>query len=382
MKRAFTSKTFAAKTMVLINKIIPIVEHYQKMGYRMTLRQLYYQLVARDIIKNKLSEYQKISSILKDARMTGMIDWSAIEDRVRVPKRASQWNSIEDLVDSALWSYRLPRRQDQPVYVELWVEKDAIANILKPICDKYHVTLMVNRGYGSASSLYDAASRFAERSNNKKFSGASSRVLLYLGDHDPSGLDMDRDITERLAEFRCPITFKRIGLTFEQIEEYNPPPNYAKINDPRAEGYISEFGNDCWEVDALTPEVLNQLVDDALREHTDMDLYQAWILREEEEKKQLKSLVKRMKEEADEDDDSDDDEDDSPECAQCGEYLDEDTATEIDGEKYCPECSKELECSDCGTKDYSFNLYHDGNENVRCEDCQEKYEEKEAKKKK
>jgi len=275
MKESFRAWNPKGATVLYVAQVIKIIEAYAKQGYRLTLRQLYYQLVAGGITPNKPQEYAKLSDILTRARMAGLVDWGAIEDRVRVPKMHSEWDDIAALVDSACASYRLPRWQDQDNYIELWTEKDAIAGILKPITDKYHITLIVNRGYSSATAMYDAAKRLKAAEDDGK-----DCVILYLGDHDPSGLDMDRDIQDRLGEFGATLTYLRIGLTWAQIQQYNPPPNPAKISDPRANNYIELYGESSWEVDSLPPNILHQLVENAILGYLNIGKYNAWIEKE------------------------------------------------------------------------------------------------------
>ncbi len=287
MKEQFKPWNPRNKTVELLDKIIEVVEAYQARGYCLTLRQLYYQLVARDIIPNKVSEYSKLSTILGDARLAGLVDWEAIEDRTRGPQRPSQWTDVASLMDSALHSFRLPRHSDQPTHIELWTEKDALTSVLKPITNEYHVTLMVNRGYSSLSAMHDAYERF-----ERYRSTGMDVMILYLGDHDPSGLDMDRDIEERLTKmFGTEIYFERIGLTREQIDRFNPPPNPAKVTDPRATGYINEHGKISWEVDAIRPDELDRLVRRHIEDNMDMNRYNARLDKEKEQKKKLRKII-------------------------------------------------------------------------------------------
>lgn len=300
MKKAFKEWNPKPQTVRLLSRIMDVVERFQSAGYRLTLRQLYYQLVAKDIIANRVQEYNKIGDILGNARLAGLVDWKAIEDRVRRPQKASEWDSIPELMESAFASFRLPRHQDQDNHIELWTEKDALTSVLKPITDNYHVTLMVNRGYSSISAMYDAYRRLQRMRGTGK-----ACVILYLGDHDPSGLDMDRDINERLNYlFGTSVEFERIGLTMEQIDELNPPPNPAKVTDPRAQNYIAEHGESSWEVDALNPEDLNRIVKEAIERYMDMDKYQAWKDKEERDKERLRDIIDSIDwdEETDEDD--------------------------------------------------------------------------------
>lgn len=261
----------------------------------MTLRQLYYQLVSRDIIPNAQSEYSKLSTLLTEARMYGLIDWDSIEDRIRKPKKASEWKNIPDIVQSAIASYRRNRWIDQDNYLEVWVEKDALSGVLEPITRKYHVNLMVNRGYSSASAMHDASLRLKRQEQNGK-----TCYILYLGDHDPSGMDMVRDIKDRLTTFGCTVEVKRIALNMDQIQSFNPPPNPAKITDPRAKKYIQEFGETSWELDALSPRDLNELLDTEIGELIDREKYNQVCRLEEWERQKLSEVADEI--EIDEDD--------------------------------------------------------------------------------
>ena len=284
-KIAYTrSKKFRNNTRVLLEKIIEVVEDYRSKGYRLTLRQLYYQLVSRDIIPNQPSEYKKLSRIMTEARMGGLIDWDIIEDRLRIPKKPSEFENIAELVDAAIQSYRLDRWKDQENYVEVWVEKDALSGILEPITRKYHVNLLVARGYSSTSAMHDSALRFKQNYNK-------NCVVLYLGDHDPSGEDMVRDVKDRMDIFGCDLEIKKIALTMEQIEQYSPPPNLTKRTDPRSETYIVNYGNQSWELDALTPDTLNELLVTHIEDLLDMEKYEAVIKQEDEEKMRLVQLT-------------------------------------------------------------------------------------------
>ena len=278
-----------------------IIEEYQADGYVLTLRQLYYQLVTRDVIPNKQTEYSKLSTLLKEGRMAGIVDWDAIEDRLRKPSKPASFDSPEDILNAAINQYALPRQEGQNTYVEVWVEKDALSGVLKRVTEKYHVPILVNRGYSSASAMFDSYQRFKRAYNNNQ-----TIKILYLGDYDPSGLDMIRDIRDRIIEFAMGdfgweykeesmndfgFSVTPIALTREQIDQYNPPPNPAKVTDPRAKDFIKTLGKTSWEVDALRPEVLNQLLDDAIKENIDESVFEEIVSREESDKEKLRSLV-------------------------------------------------------------------------------------------
>lgn len=287
--------------LVVVNKIIA---EYRKQGYKLTLRQLYYQLVSRGIIPNKLSEYAKLSTLLTKGRMAGVVDWDAIEDRLRIPDKPSAWESPQEIIEAVAKQYRRDRMWGQDVHIEVWVEKDALSGVLKRITHKYGVYLMVNRGYSSTTAMHDSYQRFLDAWQDKK-----RVIILYFGDHDPSGIDMVRDIRDRVEKFVKGhddtrysdyyydemFEMKRVALTQAQIKEFNPPPNPTKMTDTRADWYIKKYGHTCWEVDALPPQKLNELVEDTIYENIDIDIYQDQLDQEEEEKEKLKKVAEKMR---------------------------------------------------------------------------------------
>lgn len=290
MKRKFREVRLSKANRERLEIINRIVQEYQGQGLKLTLRQLYYQLVSRDIIPNKKSEYSKLSTLLKEGRMGGVVDWDAIEDRLRVPKKPSSWNSPAEILDSAIYSFALPRQEGQDVYLEVWVEKDALSGVLSRVTSKYHIPILVNRGYSSASAMYEAYNRFQDAD----VCGQAVKIL-YLGDYDPSGIDMIRDIRERTLEFFGPgsgVDFEvvPIALTRKQIEQYDPPPNPAKMLDPRAGSFLQEHGTTSWEVDALRPEVLNQILTEKILQYIDEERYTEIVGREEGYKNQLRAM--------------------------------------------------------------------------------------------
>jgi hypothetical protein len=310
-REQFRTTNFRPDTAAFIDVCNEIIKEYQEQGLRLTLRQLYYQCVARDLFPgsrtwirdaagkwvsdpdgtiNADPNYKWLGSILADGRYAGMIDWDAIEDRGRQPDPLNQWNSIRSLVRGALQAFRLPRWEGQDCYVELWVEKEALAGVLEPLANEHHVVLSVNKGYSSASAMYAAAERFKAQDDG----GDRRLVLLYLGDHDPSGEDMVRDIADRLHEFGADVGVKKIALNMDQVRQYRPPPNPAKMSDSRAKAYVAKFGTKSWEVDALPPDVLAALIRSAFLEVLDRDKYDAVIEREEMLKLKLVKAAERI----------------------------------------------------------------------------------------
>ena len=288
MKHFYQATNFRQKTLGIIDKANEIIEEYKAEGYDLTLRQLYYQFVARDIIPNKQSEYKKLGSAVNDARLAGLIDWESIVDRTRKYEENGHWSSPADIIASAARSYGINTRASQDIYVEVWVEKDALVGVLERACTPLDVGYFSCRGYVSQSAMWRAAGRFIEESSQEC-------VLLHLGDHDPSGIDMTRDIQDRLDIFGVEVKVKRIALNMGQVEEYQPPPNPAKTTDSRYERYIEEYSEESWELDALDPRVITELIEKQVKEHTDEDARNMLIEKQENDRKKLQEISDNWK---------------------------------------------------------------------------------------
>lgn len=250
---------FRADTLAVIAHARNIVTEYQEAGYMLTLRQLYYQFVARALIPNTMKEYKRLGGIINDARMAGLLDWDAIEDRTRNLVALSHWDTPADIIRSAAASFRVDLWEDQPTRVEVWIEKEALAGVFQRVAQQFDVAFFACRGYTSQSEMWGAAQRL-----RGYIKGGQECVILHFGDHDPSGLDMTRDIRERLAGFGARVDVRRLALNMDQVNTYDPPPNPAKDTDSRFIGYRDEFGDESWELDALEPQVLAGLVEDEL----------------------------------------------------------------------------------------------------------------------
>ena len=294
MKKLYKNFRFREDTLQLIAECDAIANEYMGMGLTLTTRQMYYQLVSANIVPNDEKSYSKVKGIVSKARLAGLIDWSAIEDRARQAEEPSEWGSINSIVSSALAAFRLPRLQGQPEYIELWVEKDALAGVLEPIARKYHIVLMVNRGYSSQSAMYESARRI--NNNAAEYDCVNGSTVLYLWDLDPSGEDMVRDIDERLEMFGCYATVEKVALNMDQVDYYSLPPNPAKLTDSRAASFIEKYGTNSWEVDAIPPKVLQQIISDTIEASLDMDMMQAVKDKEEADKKPLEEALQTLEE--------------------------------------------------------------------------------------
>ena len=272
MKITYVEKKFKPKSLALIETANGIIDDYRKQGFDLTLRQLYYQMVARDLIENTQKSYKRMGQTINNARLAGLLDWDAIVDRTRHLRSNGHWGEPKGILESAAYSYLEDRWANQAYRPEVWIEKDALIGVISGICEEYDVPYFSCRGYVSQSSMWSAGHNRLRR----HFQNDQLPVIIHLADHDPSGMDMTRDNDERLAMFAGfdgAHDIERIALNMNQIERYNPPPNPAKVTDSRAKAYIAEFGSDSWELDALEPKVIVGLIKAQLERIIDPD---AW----------------------------------------------------------------------------------------------------------
>ena len=275
---------FQQKSLDLIELVNQVVDEYSAQGYELTLRQVYYQLVARGYIPNNERSYKNVGSLINDGRLAGLIDWHSVTDRTRNLRKAGHWENPADVIASARYSYNLDKWKGQPNYVEVWVEKDALVDIVGQACDPLDTPYFSCRGYTSQSEMWSAAQRFIRQDDREK------RIIIHLGDHDPSGIDMTRDIQERLWLFGADVEVKRVALTMNQIDTYNPPPNPAKLSDSRCGKYIEQYGDESWELDALEPQVITDLITSEVTAFRNDEIYQAVCDKESHEKEELRML--------------------------------------------------------------------------------------------
>lgn len=291
MKICYKETNFKDKSLYLIEKVNDIVEDYEQQGYNLTLRQLYYQFVARDIIPNNQKSYDNLGALVNNARLAGLVDWHAIEDRTRFIRNAFHWEDPNHLLKNAAKQFDINKWAGQSEYVEVWVEKDALVGIVEQAAKKYDVPFFSCRGYVSQTEMWGAAQRILKK---LEYGEHEHATIIHLGDHDPSGKDMTRDINERMNMFLAEHGFdnysfevQRVALEMEQILTYNPPPNPAKITDSRCGKYIAEYGRSSWELDALEPSVLTNIITSAVEEHLNIPAFEKMQRQEDRIKAQL-----------------------------------------------------------------------------------------------
>ena len=223
----------------------------------MTVRQVFYQATVRGLVEKAESGYAKVQTDLVLMRKSGELPYDWLADNTRWMRKPTTFDSIEDALNDTARLYRKALWRDLDCYVEIWLEKDALAGVVDPITRAFDVPLMVARGYASLSFLHSAA-EYIEAIDKPTF-------IYHLGDFDPSGVNAAEKIESTLREMAPydDITFERIAVTPEQIEAWNLPPRPTKASDSRAKG----FGPVSVELDAIAPNSLRELVQAVIERH-------------------------------------------------------------------------------------------------------------------
>jgi hypothetical protein len=294
--RAYAPLTLRPKAIERIGVVNAIIEQYKAQGLSLTLRQVYYQMVARGHIANNSSEYNKLGRLVNEGRLQGLIDWQAIEDRARTLRGIRTYDSPEEAIGEIAAKYREDLWRDQQWRPEVWVEKDALSGVIQGVCNRHRVDFFACKGYVSQSEMWRAGERLAWYVQK-----GQRPIIFHLGDHDPSGVHMTQDNRDRLTMFAgVPVIVQRLALSMTQIEELNPPPNPAKMSDSRADDYVRMMeanGADdpyvSWELDALDPSYIDALIHDAVERIKDPDALDESLAREVEARSYLEDLAGR-----------------------------------------------------------------------------------------
>lgn len=298
----YIDRRFKGNRSRLIEQANEIIAEYAGENMRLTLRQLYYQFVARGLLANKLGNYKRLGGAVSEGRLAGLIDWDAIEDRARNVQDYASWPDAESRIRSAARTFRLDRWQNQLCRVICLIEKEALAGVFDQACGEYDVPLLPCKGYLSQSEMWAMAMRIRQHTQE-----GQPVVLLHFGDHDPSGIDMTRDIIDRIrlltfgidvqvkrGQLREEIALWRLALNMDQVEKYDPPPNPAKETDARFKSYQDRFGDESWELDALEPRVLRDLVRKQVEKLVDTDLWEETITKEDALREDLDFIAKQF----------------------------------------------------------------------------------------
>jgi hypothetical protein len=255
----------------VLRRAAEIVDGYDS---AITLRQLFYRLVAEGALPNNDNTYNRLAKTSAKARREGW--FPALEDRNRSVWSPASWNGPEEAREALRQQYRRDRTEGQPVQLLVGVEKDALSGLFREWLEPYGIPLLVLKGY-SSQSFKAEVTELIERDPRRT-------VLLYAGDHDASGYGLYRDFTGALPYVKT----ERVAITVEQIEEHSLPVYTGKTTDPRAADFVAEFGELVQvELDALPPEELGRIVQDAVGGYWDEAAYEITLAREDEDRKRL-----------------------------------------------------------------------------------------------
>lgn len=286
-------KRFKPETLAIIEKANGIASSYRAQGYNLSLRQLYYQFISEDFFPNTEKSYNRLGRIINDARLAGLFDWNYIEDRGREAHGVGWVGHVprtqEEIIRASRYGFTIDLWQAQPRRVEVWVEKQALEEVVQRAANRTRSGYFACKGYVSQSEMWEAGMRL-----QKVFNYGQEPLILHLGDHDPSGIDMTRDIRERLSLFAGrEVDVRRIALTMDQIDEYAPPPNPAKMTDSRFEDYSAKYGDESWELDALKPEMLVDLIHSQIMDELDVNLFNEMVEEEREGQQKIADIADR-----------------------------------------------------------------------------------------
>lgn len=287
-KICYVERKFSEESLTIIEKANEIIEGMLAQGFELTLRQLYYQFVSKALIPNTERSYKNLGSVINDARLAGLIDWDHISDRTRSLRSNSHWGTPSDIIQACAQSYNIDMWARQKYRPEVWIEKDALVGVIEGVCRREDVPYFSCRGYTSQSEMWVGAMRLKEWAEDHD----QTPIIFHLGDHDPSGRDMTRDVTDRIELFMGGVRLERLALNMNQIRQYNPPPNPAKVTDSRATAYIQEFGSSSWELDALEPRVIVTLIQRNIDRLKDKEIWAEDVARQKKERALLAKAAK------------------------------------------------------------------------------------------
>jgi len=254
---------------------VPIIEEYAPV----TVRQLYYRLVAKGYIPNNRNAYCAFDRHLTTAREKGLISPASFVDRSRSPRDLIRpgYSSLTSFLSVVRRAYSRDPLEGQPEKVEVWIEKDALSQIVADELAEWRPTIIVTRGYSPFTLLHEARERLH----------ATPATILYFGDFDPSGLDIYRDIMEKSGN----VSTERIALTEAQISEYSLVPQITKDGDSRTAKFVEQYGDAAYELDALPPDAFRDIVREAFQGHIDEEKVRLVVEREEAEVEQLREMM-------------------------------------------------------------------------------------------
>jgi len=270
----------------IMDRACELIKEYNEESIRPTVRQIHYRLASEQVggYQNNKRCYKSLSEKLVKARMKGLIDWGGLADHVRYMLWTRLVPTVGELIEQATSSFGEDPWDAMGKRVVVWLEKDALAELIYHVVAGYYVPLAVSRGYSSWTFIYD---------NLDILKSVLEVKVFYLGDHDPSGLDIERFTKEAMRYFGINLELRRVALTYEQIQRYNLLPNPTKRADPRSKEYIIKYGDVCWELDALEPKTLQQIVRSAVESEIEPSIWNKIMDKNRRAREKLKEELRK-----------------------------------------------------------------------------------------
>ena len=279
MPKGITEKTKKRKELIL---------DWARQHRPVTVRQIFYRLSTLEAVDKSERGYKVVGRLCTQMRLDGEIPFSYFADNTRWMRRPRTYNTIQEALELTAQTYRKSLWQNQTAAAEIWLEKEALAGVIYPVTSLWDVPLMVVKGYPSVTFLHTAASQM----KNDYFHHNRITKIFYLGDRDPSGLDIFRNITERIPEFaqNTPIIFSHVAVTTAQVRRWQLPSRPTKKSDSRAK----DFEGESVELDAILPSDLRQLVTDCIEKVIDSSQLEQLREIEKMEKESVPGILKRL----------------------------------------------------------------------------------------
>lgn len=273
------------ETLEFIGQIKDVLDSYD---FALTIRQIFYQLVAKQIIPNLEGKYKKVSRDCVTGRDLGLLPEDKFTDRTRVFDKLSSWLDLKDFMDTVKNAYLKDKWRNQLKYIEIWTEKDALRAVINIITHKYDVGLQIARGQYPRTGIYETSLRYKAQSDKECF-------LYYVGDYDPSGLAIYESIKKRLIKYGVNVEIPdRIALTEDQIEKYRLPSDRAKKTDKNYDKFVEKTGSDrVVELDSLPPDILRKIIEDCIIKNIDYELLGLVQEKERDEGTRLDKFIEK-----------------------------------------------------------------------------------------
>jgi hypothetical protein len=281
---AFPRRRYA-RTRAIAAAIVEIVDEYSPQT--MSTRQIFYQLVSRGVIVNDQASYDRTQRITVELRRDGIVEYSRIVDRRRMKHHKEGWDGADELIAACAHHFRRDVWASQDTVVMIGLEKVALEGVFSEVADEYGASVWPLQGYSSVSFAFEWATEIRRLTDRGKLV-----AIYYFGDHDPAGLDIERDVRDKLVGHGADFEWERRGLLFSDLDGFDLINVPVKAGDSKSKKYLAQFGNRAAELDALPPDELTDRIRASIAGHVDEDQLRL-IRRDEDLQRESLEIVAR-----------------------------------------------------------------------------------------